>query len=159
MTKRYVGIDLGGTNLKTGLVSPDGRILGRLTTPTEADHAAFVKAFKQASRRYIKRQFTWFRREPLFRLPDHVEGRAILDGDGIHELAFPKNTGRPLRVDPVQGKERGFSDEIDDGSCVFHGRRHGERKVRIIREVGIRKRGLGELCARRPIQLPRAFRS
>ena len=37
MTKRYVGIDLGGTNLKTGLVSPDGRILHRLTTPTEAD--------------------------------------------------------------------------------------------------------------------------
>lgn len=27
----------------------------------------FVQAFKQASRRYAKRQFTWFRREPLFR--------------------------------------------------------------------------------------------
>ncbi|KPK41814.1 MAG: hypothetical protein AMK72_14885 [Planctomycetes bacterium SM23_25] len=37
MTKRYVGIDLGGTNLKLGLVSADGRILHRLTTPTEAD--------------------------------------------------------------------------------------------------------------------------
>jgi len=37
MTKRYVGIDLGGTNLKLGLVSADGRILDRLTTPTEAD--------------------------------------------------------------------------------------------------------------------------
>ncbi len=28
---------------------------------------AFVSAFKQASRRYAKRQFTWFRKEPLFR--------------------------------------------------------------------------------------------
>ena len=37
MTKRYVGIDLGGTNLKLGLVSAEGRILDRLTTPTEAD--------------------------------------------------------------------------------------------------------------------------
>jgi len=35
MTKYYVGIDLGGTNLKLGLVSADGRILDRLTTPTE----------------------------------------------------------------------------------------------------------------------------
>jgi len=32
----------------------------------EADFAGFVAAFKQASRRYAKRQFTWFRREPLF---------------------------------------------------------------------------------------------
>ena len=37
MTKHYVGIDLGGTNLKLGLVSADGRILDQLTTPTEAD--------------------------------------------------------------------------------------------------------------------------
>ncbi|HUU91486.1 MAG TPA: ROK family protein [Phycisphaerae bacterium] len=37
MTKRYVGIDLGGTNLKLGLVSADGQILDQLTTPTEAD--------------------------------------------------------------------------------------------------------------------------
>jgi tRNA dimethylallyltransferase len=29
------------------------------------DH--FIQAFKQASRRYAKRQFTWFRKEPLFR--------------------------------------------------------------------------------------------
>ena len=29
------------------------------------DH--FIEAFKQASRRYAKRQFTWFRKEPLFR--------------------------------------------------------------------------------------------
>jgi tRNA dimethylallyltransferase len=29
------------------------------------DH--FIQTFKQASRRYAKRQFTWFRKEPLFR--------------------------------------------------------------------------------------------
>ncbi len=34
---------------------------------TPDDFDAFVTAFKQASRRYAKRQFTWFRKEPLFR--------------------------------------------------------------------------------------------
>ncbi|MCH9613278.1 MAG: tRNA dimethylallyltransferase [Chlamydiia bacterium] len=33
---------------------------------TEADWQHFVWAFKQSSRRYAKRQFTWFRKEPLF---------------------------------------------------------------------------------------------
>lgn len=34
---------------------------------TDADWERFMVAFKQASRRYAKRQFTWFRKEPLFR--------------------------------------------------------------------------------------------
>jgi len=34
--KRYVGIDLGGTNLKLGLVSAEGEILHRLSVLTEA---------------------------------------------------------------------------------------------------------------------------
>ncbi|HSW86033.1 MAG TPA: tRNA (adenosine(37)-N6)-dimethylallyltransferase MiaA [Rhabdochlamydiaceae bacterium] len=34
---------------------------------TQQDWERFVFSFKQASRRYAKRQFTWFRREPLFR--------------------------------------------------------------------------------------------
>lgn len=33
----------------------------------EDDWSHFVLSFKQASRRYAKRQFTWFRKEPLFR--------------------------------------------------------------------------------------------
>lgn len=33
---------------------------------TEANWQEFVWAFKQSSRRYAKRQFTWFRKEPLF---------------------------------------------------------------------------------------------
>lgn len=37
------------------------------STSSPDDFIAFVAAFKQASRRYAKRQFTWFRREPLFR--------------------------------------------------------------------------------------------
>lgn len=37
------------------------------TTETPADFMNFVSAFKQATRRYAKRQFTWFRKEPLFR--------------------------------------------------------------------------------------------
>ena len=40
------------------------------TRREEADYVAFVKAFKQATRRYAKRQFTWFRKEPLFRWLD-----------------------------------------------------------------------------------------
>jgi tRNA dimethylallyltransferase len=34
---------------------------------TEEDYKEFVESFKQASRRYAKRQFTWFRKEPFFR--------------------------------------------------------------------------------------------
>ncbi len=34
---------------------------------TQEDWDRFVQVFKQASRRYAKRQFTWFRKEPLFR--------------------------------------------------------------------------------------------
>lgn len=37
---------------------------------SEDDYAKFVSSFKQASRNYAKRQFTWFRREPLFRWLD-----------------------------------------------------------------------------------------
>jgi tRNA dimethylallyltransferase len=39
--------------------------LSSAKTPDDWSH--FVTAFKQASRRYAKRQFTWFRKEPLFR--------------------------------------------------------------------------------------------
>lgn len=42
-----------------------------LQTPqTPEDKEKFVKAFKQATRHYAKRQFTWFRKEPLFRWLD-----------------------------------------------------------------------------------------
>lgn len=40
------------------------------STQTEEDFQQFVFSFKQASRRYAKRQFTWFRKEPLFRWLD-----------------------------------------------------------------------------------------
>jgi tRNA dimethylallyltransferase len=41
-----------------------------LTSQTPADYENFVKTFKQATRNYAKRQFTWFRKEPLFRWLD-----------------------------------------------------------------------------------------
>lgn len=34
---------------------------------TPEDFAEFVRKFKRASKQYVKRQFTWFRKEPLFR--------------------------------------------------------------------------------------------
>lgn len=37
------------------------------TSQTETDFQNFLTAFKKASRHYAKRQFTWFRKEPLFR--------------------------------------------------------------------------------------------
>lgn len=50
------------------------------TTQTPTDYVHFVTAFKQATRHYAKRQFTWFRKEPLFRW---------LDVDlHDHEIAF-----------------------------------------------------------------------
>jgi tRNA dimethylallyltransferase len=44
------------------------KYLDSAKTKTDFDH--FVSTFKQASRNYAKRQFTWFRREPLFRWLD-----------------------------------------------------------------------------------------
>ena len=39
-----------------------------LSSPqSQEDWDHFIDSFKQASRRYAKRQFTWFRKEPLFR--------------------------------------------------------------------------------------------
>lgn len=40
------------------------------TAQTWDDYETFVKAFKQATRHYAKRQFTWFRKELLFRWLD-----------------------------------------------------------------------------------------
>ncbi len=52
------------------------------TAQTAEDWARFVHDFKQASRRYAKRQFTWFRKEPLFRWLD-IENMA---SDAVAEL-------------------------------------------------------------------------
>lgn len=40
------------------------------TQRSPEDLALFIQKFKQATRNYAKRQFTWFRREPLFRWVD-----------------------------------------------------------------------------------------
>ena len=40
------------------------------SSKTEADLKECIRLFKQASRQYAKRQFTWFRKEPLFRWLD-----------------------------------------------------------------------------------------
>lgn len=40
------------------------------TAQTCQDYTAFVEKFKTASRHLVKRQFTWFRKEPLFRWLD-----------------------------------------------------------------------------------------
>lgn len=37
---------------------------------SKEDYGKFVETFKQASRKYAKRQFTWFKQEPLFRWLD-----------------------------------------------------------------------------------------
>jgi len=45
---------------------------------TEADLQIFMSQFKKASRHYSKRQFTWFRKEPIFRwlnIDEHHVGR------------------------------------------------------------------------------------
>ncbi|HSX37514.1 MAG TPA: tRNA (adenosine(37)-N6)-dimethylallyltransferase MiaA [Chlamydiales bacterium] len=40
------------------------------TSQTETDLHEFIAKFKKASRHYAKKQFTWFRKEPLFRWLD-----------------------------------------------------------------------------------------
>jgi len=47
------------------------QVLDYLASPrTPHDYTTLVEAFKKASRHYAKRQFTWFRQEPLFRWID-----------------------------------------------------------------------------------------
>lgn len=41
-----------------------------LTDQSPKEYENFVKLFKQATRNYAKRQFTWFRKEPMFRWLD-----------------------------------------------------------------------------------------
>ena len=41
----YVGIDLGGTNIKTGIVNKDGKIVAKSSIPTKADRPADEVAF------------------------------------------------------------------------------------------------------------------
>ncbi|NGX40127.1 MAG: tRNA dimethylallyltransferase [Chlamydiae bacterium] len=47
---------------------------------TPQNFEAFIASFKRASRRYAKRQFTWFRKEPLFRWLD------------VHQLSLERST-------------------------------------------------------------------
>lgn len=61
------------------------------TEGSAEDFEQFVAAFKRATRRYAKRQFTWFRKEPLFRwlnldtlAPQRVVETVIQD----YELSF-----------------------------------------------------------------------
>ena len=37
--KRFVGVDIGGTNIKLGLVDPDGTVTQRLVLDTPAEEA------------------------------------------------------------------------------------------------------------------------
>ncbi len=43
------------------------------TNERAEEYTHFLEKFKRASRRYVKRQFTWFRKEPLFRWIDLEE--------------------------------------------------------------------------------------
>lgn len=57
--------------------------LAYLNSPrSPEDWELFVVEFKQASRRYAKRQFTWFRREPLFRWIDIDK----IDAENVAEM-------------------------------------------------------------------------
>lgn len=51
------------------------------SSQTKEDFERFVVAFKQASRRYAKRQMTWFRKEPFFRWLDveHLSSESVAD--------------------------------------------------------------------------------
>ena len=44
----YVGIDLGGTNIKTGIVNEQGKIVAKSSIPTKSDRTADEVAFDMA---------------------------------------------------------------------------------------------------------------
>lgn len=68
------------------------------TGKTKDDYNNFVKLFKQASRNYAKRQFTWFRKEPLFRWLDlDLHDREV----AIDMIRKDYEEGLPLRSDDL----------------------------------------------------------
>lgn len=52
----YLGIDLGGTNIKSGVVDDQGRALSRASAPTHADHGGDegVESLAEAGRRAVE---------------------------------------------------------------------------------------------------------
>lgn len=63
-------LDEAGLRYNTSAAQAIGyrQCLSFLDSPRSADDwQQFITSFKQASRRYAKRQFTWFRKEPMFR--------------------------------------------------------------------------------------------
>ena len=44
----YVGIDLGGTNIKTGIVDEQGKIIAKSSIPTKSERTADEVAFDMA---------------------------------------------------------------------------------------------------------------
>ncbi|MGH7197914.1 MAG: ROK family protein [Candidatus Omnitrophota bacterium] len=56
MKKVAIGIDIGGTNVKLGLVSPSGHVIARDTFPTKGPggKAAFLRALKERTDRLVR---------------------------------------------------------------------------------------------------------
>ncbi len=52
----YLGIDLGGTNIKSGVVDDEGRALSHVSLPTQADHGgeAGIASLAEAGRRAVE---------------------------------------------------------------------------------------------------------
>ena len=50
MEKRYIGVDLGGTNIKVGVVDPAGKLLYKTERPTRAEEGteAVIRRFPDA---------------------------------------------------------------------------------------------------------------
>jgi glucokinase len=60
----YLGIDLGGTNIKSGVVDDDGRVLSSVSVPTEAERGAVagLDQLAEAGRRAVDESgVTWER--------------------------------------------------------------------------------------------------
>ena len=82
-------LDQQGIRLNSAAAQAIGyrQALEYLDSPqTETDYLAFISDFKKASRQYAKRQFTWFRKEPLFRwlnieehTPEHIQELILQD--------------------------------------------------------------------------------
>ena len=51
----YIGIDLGGTNIAAGLVSDDGKIISKASTPTllPRDYTEIVKDMAELTKKLI----------------------------------------------------------------------------------------------------------
>lgn len=99
----YIGIDIGGTNIKYGVIDNDGEIIEKSITPTKHNREYIVEKILAITNEYTQR----FQIEGVgISVPGIVDEGYLLTGGAIKELygfhlqeAIEQGTGLPTIVE------------------------------------------------------------